>query len=133
MSDLENAAALLRMAEKDLMAVEGMGDPATFAEEIFGFHVQQAAEKALKAWLAAVGEEYPLTHNLATLLDILSGFGVDVEGFWELVDYNPFGVQFRYETLDETDEPVDRRAAAAHVRRLLEHVRGVIAVAVPSF
>ena len=41
-----------------------MGDPAVFADEIFGFHVQQATEKLLKAWLASLGEAYPLSHDL---------------------------------------------------------------------
>ncbi len=34
-----------------------MEDTSTFAEEIFGLHVQQGAEKALKAWIAALGTE----------------------------------------------------------------------------
>ena len=29
-----------------------MGDVIVFADEIFGFHAQQAIEKSLKAWLA---------------------------------------------------------------------------------
>lgn len=37
---------------KDLRALQGMSDPDVFADEVFGFHAQQAAEKALKAWLA---------------------------------------------------------------------------------
>jgi HEPN domain-containing protein len=34
-------------------------DVEVFADEIFGFHVQQAAEKLFKAWIALLGEEYP--------------------------------------------------------------------------
>jgi HEPN domain-containing protein len=30
-----------------------MADSPLFADEIFGFHTQQAVEKALKAWLSA--------------------------------------------------------------------------------
>ena len=43
------------------------------SDEVLGFHVQQAAEKSLKAWLALLGETYPLTHNLDTLLDLQHG------------------------------------------------------------
>ena len=64
-----------------------MGDAAVFADEIFGFHVQQAAKKLFKAWLALQGETYPLSHDLATLLDILSAGGADVTRFDGLVDY----------------------------------------------
>lgn len=33
------------MADKDLAALAGMSDPTVFADEIFGFHAQQAADK----------------------------------------------------------------------------------------
>ena len=36
-----------------------MRDVDIFADEIFGFHAQQAAEKLLKAWLALLGEVTP--------------------------------------------------------------------------
>jgi len=45
----EHAHALLEMARKDVRALTGMTDPEVFADEIFGFHAQQAIEKALKA------------------------------------------------------------------------------------
>lgn len=51
MADLERARAMLRMAHKDFNALIGMQDNPLFADEIFGFHIQQAVEKALKAWL----------------------------------------------------------------------------------
>ncbi len=47
MSDLEQARVMLLMAQKDLKALKGMLDVETFAEEVFGFHAQQASEKAL--------------------------------------------------------------------------------------
>jgi HEPN domain-containing protein len=56
MSELKHARALLAMAEKDLKALQGMGDATTFADEIFGFHAQQSVEKTLKAWIAALGQ-----------------------------------------------------------------------------
>ena len=52
MSDLDQARELVGAAQKDISARRGMGDVAVFADEIFGFHVQQAAEKLFKAWLA---------------------------------------------------------------------------------
>ena len=55
MSGLDHARGLLKMAEKDFAALKGMVDPLVFADEVFGFHTQQAAEKSLKAWLAARG------------------------------------------------------------------------------
>lgn len=54
MADFEHARAMLRMAHKDFNALTGMLDNALFADEIFGFHVQQAVKKALKAWLCTL-------------------------------------------------------------------------------
>jgi hypothetical protein len=48
---------LLDLAGKDFKALGGMEDALTFADEVFGFHVQQAVERILKAWLAALGLE----------------------------------------------------------------------------
>ena len=63
MADFEHARALLRMAHKDFNALTGMMDNAVFADKIFGFHVQQATEKALKIWLCVRGIAYPPTHD----------------------------------------------------------------------
>jgi len=45
----KQAKTLLHAAWRDLQALTGMLDAELFVDEIFGFHVQQAAEKALKA------------------------------------------------------------------------------------
>ena len=65
MSDLKQARVLLMSAKRDISALHGMADASVFADEIFGFHAQQAAEKLLKAWLALLGETYPTIHDLA--------------------------------------------------------------------
>jgi HEPN domain-containing protein len=57
-------------------------------DEIFGFDAQQSVEKSLKAWLAYLGKEYPLTHDISALLDLLRSNGQDVEGYWDFVEYN---------------------------------------------
>lgn len=47
---------LLQLAVRDLRVVRGMvADETTFPDEIFGFHAQQAVEKAVKAWLSGHG------------------------------------------------------------------------------
>ncbi len=126
MSDLEQARALLEMARKDLTALGGMDDTSTFAEEVFGLHAQQSAEKALKAWIAALGKQYQRTHDLTLLLETLRGLGQEV-GPWEaLVEFNLFAVQFRYEAYDVEDEPLDRTAATARLRALVELVADVL-------
>ena len=123
MSDLEQAQELFRAAERDISALRGMGDAAVFADEIFGFHVQQAAEKLFKAWLALRGETYPLSHDLAALLDMLSTGGADVARFDALVDYTRYAVRLRYAGADPGACPLDRPEAIKRVEALLSAVR----------
>ena len=129
MSDHKQARVLLGAAERDASALRGMGDAAVFADEIFGFHVQQAAEKLLKAWLASLGEIYPLSHDLASLLDMLRTRGSDIARFDELVDYTRYAVRLRYASADSGVHPFDRDNALGQVEALLEEVRRRLAEA----
>lgn len=117
--EAERARGFLQRADADLAAVRAMESVSEVPDEIVGFHGQQAAEKLLKAVLAAHGLDFPRTHSIRFLLDLLNDRGLalpsDLEGVVELY---PFGVQFRYEApLD--DEPLDRAA----MRELLERLR----------
>ena len=98
MSDVKQARELVEAAGRDISALRGMSNPDVFADEIFGLHTQQAAEKLLKAWIAMLGEVYPLTHNLELLLGILQERGGSVEDHQPLVEYTPFAGRIRYET-----------------------------------
>lgn len=53
MSDRKCARALVKAAQSDMRALEGMSDREFFPDEIAGFHAQQAAEKLLKPCLAS--------------------------------------------------------------------------------
>ena len=123
MSDPKQARVLLEAAERDVSALRGMGDTAVFADEVFGFHAQQAAEKLFKAWLASLGETYRLSHDLALLLDLLNARGMDVARFDGLVDYTRYAVRLRYAAADPGANPLDRRTAVRRVEALLDEVR----------
>lgn len=123
MSDLKQARALLEAARRDYSALRGMGDATIFADEIFGFHAQQAAEKLLKAWLALLGRTYPITHDLARLADMLKARDAEAARFEELAEYTPYAVQFRYDAGDSGAAPLDRDAAIRRMAELLEEVR----------
>ena len=127
MSDLKSARMLYHAAERDVLTLRSMTNDAPV--ESFGFHVQQAAEKAFKAWIALLGETYPLTHNLETLVDLLGDGGASVEPFGGLLDFTPYAVEFRYAGVDPGAEPLDRESALALVEALLERVRGELAEA----
>ena len=97
------------MAEKDLKAIKGMKDAETFSEEIFGFHAQQAVEKALKAWLSMAGVKYPKIHDLEELFALLSDHNEHVpESFHGLSSLTDFSVQLRYELVEELGARLER-------------------------
>ena len=132
MNGIDDARAMLSMAERDLRALKGMDDATVFDDEIFGFHVQQAIEKSLKAWIIAIGVEFPFIHNLARLLAILQENGCDVDSFWDLVEYTAYAVNFRYDAAEMTDDPLDRPDASEKAQRLYDHVRKIIDTAPKS-
>ncbi len=123
MSDVKCALLLVDASKRDVEALRGMSDATVFADEIFGFHVQQAAEKLLKAWIALSGESYPLTHDLELLFNLLQGLGIATSGFAALIEYTPYAVQFRYESVGFDSVPLDRQAGLAHVESLLAQVQ----------
>lgn len=126
MSDRDFALSLLNVAEKDLRAIQGMMNSEIFADEIFGFHVQQASEKLLKAWITSIGKTYPYTHDVSALLNILDRNACDVEQFWNLLEYNAFAVQLRYEALNTPDEMLDRKVAIARVQTLYDQRKSCV-------
>jgi len=113
------------MARKDATALGGMHDPAVFADEVYGFHAQQATEKTLKAWLTLRGVEYPRTHDLTLLLHLLEQSGQSTDSLAGLVELTGFSVQFRYEAYDCGDEPLDRATTGQRVLALLRRVQGL--------
>jgi HEPN domain-containing protein len=127
MSDPKEAVKLLGMARKDLQAMRALADPAAADIETFGFHAQQAVEKALKAWLAAKGVLYPRIHDLDRLFDLLREGGTPIPPEFDALGVlTDFGVAFRYEAYEEPDEPFDRAQMIAQVERLLDHLTQIL-------
>ncbi len=122
MKDPEHAHLLLEMARRDLTALSNMTDRNRFADEIFGFHAQQAVEKALKCRLSEQGIAYPRTHDIEYLIDCLEKNGVGIPSANELVDLNDFAVQYRYEAFDNLEGTLDREAVVMKITALLEEI-----------
>ena len=127
MSGNDLSQELFATAGSDLKAIENMLDVDAFDDRIFGFHAQQAVEKALKAWLNCLQGTHPFTHDLSLLLHALEESGQDVTACWDLLDLSGYAVRFRYETLPEGEEPLDRRELLRNVRALVERVQNVLA------
>ncbi len=127
MSDTKQADAMLRMAHRDLKALTGMQDTEVFADEIFGFHVQQAVEKSLKAWMCAIGLTYPFTHQINRLLVVLRDAGAVVDDFWWLDEFTIYAHQARYEEGHlAADAPLERDHLTQSVAVLLRQIESEI-------
>jgi len=123
MPDTKQARSLLVLVAQDIDALEIMMDSSRAAERVVGFHAQQAAEKAFKAWLALLDVSYPMTHNLSALFALLEDrVGSDAEPFRDLVTLTPFAVQFRYEVFDGAGSGLDLGALARLTIRLTDRV-----------
>ena len=124
MSDAKCARMLLEAAERDIEALRVMRGSDGLPDEVYGFHVQQAAEKLLKAWIALLGASYPLTHSIETLLKLLADRGVETEPFAALSVFTPYAVEFRYAGVGPDAEPIDRAGALERIEALREQVDG---------
>ena len=95
---------LLRKAKQDELALEKLLDDRDIEDDLLGFHAQQAAEKMLKAVLAARGVDYPKTHNLRVLIELLSAEGIRLpDKLAEIDRLTQFGTTFRYDSISIAD------------------------------
>ncbi|MDQ3093125.1 MAG: HEPN domain-containing protein [Actinomycetota bacterium] len=87
-------------------------------DDIVGFHAQQAVEKQLKSLCAWRRLEYPYTHDIAALIEVLEDDGIDVPSDVRTgAELTPWAVQFRYEPV--RDAALDRDRAI----EIVTHVR----------
>ena len=114
-----------------MKALSGMLDCDVFETEIFGFHAQQAIEKTLKAWLSIRGIKYRKIHSLNQLFSLLEQSGSDIpRQFYNLADFTPFAVEFRYGIQIDFDGELDRPDVLQQVTALVEHVENLLENAV---
>jgi len=126
MSDIKHALFMISVARRDLLALAHMLDPEIFHDEAFGFHAQQAVEKAIKAWLSLRGVVYPHKHDLALLFDLLAQTGESgAEPFRGLTELRDYATWIRYGYASR--EPLDRPATVESVTRLVETAGRAIA------
>lgn len=115
---LERAELDLRLAERALHIPPVLAGGAAY-------HAQQAAEKALKAFLAAHDQPFPLTHNLNVLIPLCvsldAGFGQFAGAASSLT---PYATQFRYPGGPIEPAATDAERGLEEAVRLVAFVRG---------
>lgn len=103
-----------------------MLDSPRVADEVFGFHCQQAVEKLLKALLAAVGVGFGRTHDLGHLMDLVSDRGhILPTSTLDLDRLTPYGTILRYDD-PQDDAVLSRRETLGAIRVLRSHVEAVM-------
>jgi len=91
------AGEWLAKAGADLLVCEQLlGQGAVFLETV-SFHAQQAAEKSLKALLVARQVEFPKTHDIERLVELVAlDDAALAEALADAAELTPFGVEYRY-------------------------------------
>ncbi len=119
------AARMLQISHRDLKAARSMLKADLFDEVTWGFQVQQATEKALKAWISVLEHEYPRTHDLALLFRLVMDLGGDPSPYQTLENFTAFGARLRYEDVEEPLN-LDRDAWNQLCADLLAHLASLI-------
>lgn len=119
-------AEWLRRSRADLRVAElSRADP-DLPGWTTGFHLQQAAEKALKAVLVARGRAAPRTHDLEQLAEAVEAFHPALAGWADrLLGLSEFAVAQRYPGVEEP--AVDLGGAEAQVRELVAAAERAVA------
>lgn len=125
MSGPEEARGLARKAEHDLTIAEiGMKHGAPL--DTVCFHLQQTAEKLLKAVLSYRKIPYPWSHDLLELLDLAAReFPALAEFEDSLAGFTPYAVRMRYDEASYPDEQ-ETREALETVKRLRSAILGLL-------
>ena len=116
----------LRKADLDLLTVDRLSSEDAF-RDVVAFHAQQAAEKYLKALLTCNQIEFPKTHELRRLLELLSVAEPElVAGLADIRWLEPFGVEVRYPGDRPDTLPGDEQRARELAQRVRDTVLAVL-------
>lgn len=119
------AELLARKASFDLAAARTLASEPEQADDVVGFHVQQAVEKSLKAILAVRGFEVPRTHDLTYLVELAGDAGIEVPLSLDDADrLTPWAVTTRY---DDIADGLDRDVAVTLAQIAVDWASSAIA------
>ena len=109
-----HAETLLRKSADDRAVLDHPLPPA-----ILGFHAQQACEKLLKALLIQLGHDYPRTHNLGALEELVELHDQALPPLaLPLYRLNDYAVPYRYDDL-----PPGFQVDVVELRRTVDALR----------
>jgi len=113
----------MKFAENDLAVVHILSSHHPMQLEIICYHCQQAAEKALKAYLLYKDKEPPKTHDLKALVDLCIEVSPEFSDIITECEYlSPFGVQPRYPFSFELEDS-DATTSIQKSEQILEFIK----------
>jgi HEPN domain-containing protein len=124
-ASLSEAKAWMVKAWRDLETARRAAEGSPPFYDVAVYHCQQAAEKAVKAFLVVHGKPYEKTHDIEVLVDVASE--VD-SAFTELTDaadgLTPYATRFRYPnaTFAVEPEPGEYNVAPQHAQMIYDFV-----------
>jgi len=95
------ARAYLKLADRDIKALDLLIRSEEIDDETVGFHAQQAVEKSLKAVLALHAIPFRKTHDLQELMDLMIDNGKSLPPNADKLEVlNPYAVLLRYDFVE---------------------------------
>jgi len=124
-SALAEAKDWLARSAEDLAAAERLLQTPPPLLATAAYHAQQAAEKALKAFLAGRNIAFRLTHNLEELVSAAEEVDASFGQFATTArTLTPYAVRFRYPGGPVAPTPVEAEEALDLAQKLVQFVRG---------
>ena len=124
---LRAVSAWIEKAEHDLRNAEFvLTMPANCPTDTVCFHAQQCAEKYLKALLTFLGVDFPRTHDLVVLLNLLRGQVEPGLSAGHVQPLNRYSIEARYPGDWDPIDMQEATEAVAMARRVREAVRSAL-------
>jgi len=115
----------LKIVADDLNSAKKLLEAEIFSTSIY--HCQQAAEKALKAYLAFGECKILKIHDLVRLVELCCNLDTDFERMYDYAEsLNPFSTKFRYPTEFDIPDYEDTKKAIEQTERVVNFVLGKI-------
>ena len=125
MKQLNHSEVFLKKALEDEILLKKLINDFDVSDTIWGFHAQQAIEKLLKALLIKNKTDFPRTHDLTVLFELLNGAGVELPfSINDLDILTPYAVLLRYE--DFEGENIDRETVFKFIQKVRQWAEKLI-------
>jgi len=123
------AKAWMIKAWRDLETARRVGGGQPPFLDVAVYHCQQAAEKAVKAFLVHHGEPYEKTHDIEVLVDLACEIDPSFSNLADAADtLTPYATRFRYPnaTFASEPQPTEYEEALQHAQAIFDFVVNLI-------